>query len=461
MATDDFKDVFLLGTPQEIGIAIQEFNSQFPERPFGVGPIRATRNSPFDMRIDPAANPVTVSIGDSHKTIGHVTIYARPGGAIMSLRTKEKDRPAVLIYWQPLQKELRRLGFIESNHKFYDRLPARSEQDLSDPYRRVIDIYEDQARRQARDLRQALEDAPFEALRAKTLEDPEEAQQVTRQMQLKGEHPCKATFYLDNTTARDAATWLSTNWSVSHPEKPDIWTFPDHFEMTRAFQAMPVIETMDDRGRHLLTIGINERTAGGLLKPFSVSDAGAINSRGIEILVIPVATTQTQVIAACNALLLLDSFTDLLWHTKTAYGDNLRLVQRSFRVMDTPLFEDDPIAAEYFKKMNARFDAMLEAIEPPLAYLQPQNDGAHTAVNEPARDDEPAVNETPRDDPPTAKYPYSLTAERESLLRERWNDDSLTYEDIANELGVTIERLKDFKPMYQLRDRKRGRKPSK
>lgn len=60
-----------------------------------------------------------------------------------------------------------------------------------------------------------------------------------------------------------------------------------------------------------------------------------------------------------------------------------------------------------------------------------------------------------------AKYPYSLDAEREALLRQLWNDDDLRKEDIAHQLGVSVERLRDYKAMYQLDDRKRGAKPGK
>lgn len=60
-----------------------------------------------------------------------------------------------------------------------------------------------------------------------------------------------------------------------------------------------------------------------------------------------------------------------------------------------------------------------------------------------------------------AKYPSSLNAEDENRLRQLWADNSLSIKTIARKLSIGEERIKQYKYMYQLSDRKRGRKSSK
>lgn len=96
-------------TPQEAGYLANGLNNQFAGAPFIVGPVMATKDNPFDMRIAPDENPVYVIILDGTEH-ARVSIMAVPAGAVMRL---VRPGPAELArYWLALLEELRRLGCI-------------------------------------------------------------------------------------------------------------------------------------------------------------------------------------------------------------------------------------------------------------------------------------------------------------------------------------------------------------
>lgn len=328
---------------------------------------------------------------------GWITVRALPGNQSQVILAYPETEPRLLTPWTLLFEEMGRLGFIEP--------------------------------------------------KAPTDND-------TPQAQLEGKHPCKVTFYLDNTTVRYAATWLSTN--LSQIGEPNRWTYTSGYLQDRRYLITPVKEAIDKQGRILLTVGLIEREAGNLVESgiFNINPSGAMvssNPRAIEILVIPKETDQAQVFAACNALLLLHKFTDLLWYAKTAYGDKLKQLHPHYGVMDVPTPDDSENSEElrqYFRQEAERFQEVIAAIESP------------SAVNETPRDNEPEGIDG-GDGAPMAKYPYSLTLEDETKLRRLWPDDNLSLDDMAIEFKVSIDRIKDYKTMYQLPDRKRGRKPLK
>ena len=203
--------------------------------------------------------------------------------------------------------------------------------------------------------------------RLSTIPDQKGAPIRERRVQLEGKHSCGAMFYLDETSAREAATWLSTNWGHQQKEEPEKWIWrPRTYHMNRKYQVTPIEEVTDEEGRLLLQLA-SPKGKRAARKPASIPPAGAIvssNLRAVEVLVIPTGAKRAQVIAACNALLLLDKVTDLLWSAKVAYGDRLRLVQPSYGIMDTSFPGINPGIDQFHREEVERFRSVVAAIEP-------------------------------------------------------------------------------------------------
>ena len=195
---------------------------------------------------------------------------------------------------------------------------------------------------------------------------------------LQGANACGAVFYLDNTTAREAATWLAENWRRRNYE-PNVWTWTTDYHHARRYKTTPLQEATDGHGRALLTVGMVEwetHHPNPLSVPFGPlaipQDQGFIvqdNPRGLEILLIQAGSDLVQVEARCNALLLLHSFTQLLKSAKTAYGDRLRNIAPTFGVMDAAPPRTHAMMDAYFTARADEFRDLVIEIEPKYARL--------------------------------------------------------------------------------------------
>lgn len=226
--------------------------------------------------------------------------------------------------------------------------------------------------------------------------------------QLEGKHPCGAIFYLDNTTAQDAATWLTTNWDRTNKHPPGIWCWDVNYHHGRKHRVGAMAEATDQRGRILLTVGMTEWETthpDPLSVPFGVlaipPEQGAIvqeNGRALEILITTAGVNLVEVEARCNALLLLNNFTGLLKNIKIAYGERLRLVRPSFGVMDADPLRNHPMVDEYFKQQHSEYARCIERINPAFAIYRaaPSTEPVSEPVSDAVSDDSPDEDDIPR-----------------------------------------------------------------
>lgn len=401
------KQVKVMGTPQQIGVIIQNLNSRLAERPFSVGSTMAGtagRNGLvagigglFGMRIPLDANPVHVSIGDSHRTWATVKVYAIPAGAMMSLDVTDSDWSCVAPHWQSLIDELTELDM------------------------------------------------------------------VTYQVRLEGKDPCRAVFYLDGTTARDAATWLAVadSWSdLVRVEKPDKWKFDLGYHVYRRYQCRPVKEAIDSQGRIWLTVGLTEVEDSvpsmGAGRTHEVGTVVNSNDRAIEIQVLPAGNNRVKVSAACNAFLLLKKLADLLEEAKWNNKDHLQLAFVEFGDMDRPPLGVNPNVDLFVSAQIEYFKSIISSIEPKWTLLKPEDEST-------PRDDGPAVVDEVATTPEPETAAHGLSPDKVELLKHLWTNDNYSHSDIAKRLGegYTADYVRKEGYRLKLPKRKSGRKPSR
>jgi len=133
-----------------------------------------------------------------------------------------------------------------------------------------------------------------------------------------------------------------------------------------------------------------------------------------------------------------------------------------FKINPSEEREPERLFQEHMEKLKSS-KAKLDPIED--GFIDPDDEDEPAAVNKNGEGTlmqmepmEPA-QAMPANDVP--KYPSSLNAEDENKLRQLWADNSLSKKEIAYELSKSEDRINQYKHMYQLPDRKRGRKPKK
>lgn len=264
----------------------------------------------------------------------------------------------------------------------------------------------------------------------------------------------QALFYLDDTTLHDAATFLLTTWNDANPSNR--WNIY-HYKLDHAYLITPMVESIDDRGRRLLTVSIAQqkvelRTEGFYRKPGTESS----NPRAIEILLLPIGNNAVKVTANCNVLALLHKFTDFVLTVHTAFDGQFRLRKASFGIMDMPAPappDEDPDERAYFIEEAEYSRQMISSLNPVFKRFLPKSGDSEPARDDaPARDDEPANGEPARDDDPAAVTSEDTQTDTPKttnpvIARRRERVANLkargkTYAEMAEALSVSNETIK-------------------